>query len=74
LVEVRDAAGFGEDGVRKDARKLMLADHHLHVDAKIIRRAENFSDAADGRACGRGPTGDFDINDQALKALRALGS
>ena len=37
LVEVRDAAAFGQYCFRKDARELMLANHHFHVDAKIIR-------------------------------------
>ncbi len=64
-----DAARFGEHVLGKDPRQLVLADHHLHVDAEIVGRAEDFNDAADGRARGRGPTGDFDIDDQAFKAL-----
>ena len=62
-----DLARFGEHGFGKDARQLMLADHHLHVDAEVVGRAEDFNDAADGRARGRGPTGDLDIDDEAVK-------
>ena len=67
LVEVRDPAGFGKHGLGKDARQLMLADHHLHVDAEVVGRTENFNDAADGRARGRGPAGDLDVDDEAIQ-------
>ncbi len=50
----------------------MLADHHFHVDTKIIGSSEDFNDAADGGTRGRGPTGDLDVNHQAV-ALRAFG-
>ena len=73
LVEVRDAAGLGEDGLGKEARQLVLADHHLHVDAEVVGRAENFQDAADGRTRGRWPTGDLDIDDEAFDTGRASG-
>ena len=69
---MRDGARFGEHVLGKDARQLVLADHHLHVDAEVVGRAEDFDDAADGRARGRGPAGDLDIDDQAFEALRAL--
>ena len=72
-VEMGDGARFGEHVVGKDARQLVLADHHLHVDAEVVGRAENFDDAADGRARGRGPTGDLDIDDQAFEASCACG-
>ena len=67
---MRDAARFGEDVLGKDPRQLVLANHHLHVDAKVAGRAEYFDHAAYGRARRRGPTGDFDIDNQAL--LRAF--
>ena len=47
----------------------MLADHHFHVYAKIIVSSEDFDDASDGRARGRGPTGDLDVNDETLRAF-----
>ena len=71
-VEVRDGAGFGEHALRKDARQLVLANHHLHVDAKIIRGPEDFDNAADGGTRGRGPTSDLDIDDQAVDTRWAL--
>ncbi len=49
-VEMRDAARFGQHVLGKDARQLVLADHHLHVDAEVVGRAENFDHAADGRS------------------------
>ena len=69
VVEVRDAAGFCEDVVREDAREVVLADHHLDVDAEIVGIAEDFDDATDGRLEGRGPAGDLDIDDQALQIV-----
>ena len=69
---MRDGAGFGEDVVGKDARKLMLADHHLDIDAEVVGVAEHFDDAADGRARGRGPAGDFDIDDEAFEIVVVL--
>ena len=68
-VEMGDGAGFGEDFFRKDARELMLADHHLDVDAEVVGMAQNFDDAAYGGAGWRGPTGDFDVDDQALEGV-----
>ena len=37
---------------------------------KSSERPEHFDDAANGRTRGRGPTGDLDIDDQALRASR----
>ena len=59
-------AGLGQHVVGKDARQLVLADHHFHVDAKIIVSPEDFDDAPDGRTRGRGPTGDLDVNNEAV--------
>ena len=73
LVEMGDAARLCQHIVWKDARQLVLADHHLDVDAEVIGIAENLDDAAHGRTRGRGPTGDFDIDHQALKILARLG-
>ena len=72
LVEMGDGASFGEDMLGKDARQLVLADHHFHVNAKIIGSPEDFDHAANGGTRGRGPTGDLDVDDQAV-ALRASG-
>ena len=49
-----DCASLGEHVLGKDARKLVLADHHLHVDAEVVGRAEHFNDAADGGRVGVG--------------------
>ncbi len=65
-IEMGNAAGFGKDVVGKDARELMLANHHLDVDTKIIVSPEDFNHAAYGWARGRGPTGDLDIDDEAV--------
>ena len=69
LVEMGDGARFGQHIFGKDARQLVLADHHLDVDAEVVGRPEDLDDAADGRTRGRGPTGDLDIDDEAFKAL-----
>ena len=76
LTGVRDPTRFGEDGFGKDTRKLMLADHHLHVNAEVVWMPKNFNDTANGRARGCGPTGDLDVDDEAVNsvwALRAFG-
>ena len=39
LVEMRDGARLGEHMLGKDPRQLVLADHHLHVDAEVVGRA-----------------------------------
>ena len=68
-IEKGNGAGFGQHLVGEDARELVLADHHLDVDAEVVGIAEDFDDAADGRARGRGPTGDFDIDDEAFEIV-----
>ena len=69
VIEKGDGARFGQHLLREDARKLMLADHHFHVDAEVVGIAEHLDDAADGRTRGRGPTGDFDIDDEAFEIV-----
>ncbi|SPE19890.1 hypothetical protein SBA5_250120 [Candidatus Sulfotelmatomonas gaucii] len=68
-VEMSDGASFGEDVFGKDAQELMLADRDFDVDAEVVGRTEDFNHTADGRARGSGPTGDFGIDDEALKAF-----
>ena len=53
-IEMGHGARFGQHVLRKDARQLVLADHHLHVDAEVVGIAEHFNDAADGRRVGVG--------------------
>ncbi len=65
------ATGLLEDTRRKDARELVLADHHLHIDAEIVGVAEDLNDAAHGRARGGGPGGDFDVDDEAFQVVVA---
>jgi hypothetical protein len=69
LVDDGNCTGFGENLLWKNARELMLADHHLDIDTEVIGIAEDFNDAADGRSSGRWPTGDFDINDEAFEVV-----
>ncbi len=68
-VEMGDGAGFGEHFFRKDARELVLADHHLDVDAEVVGMAQDFDDAAHGGPRGRGPGGDFDVDDEAFEVV-----
>ena len=72
-IEMGDGAGFGEDGLGKDARQLVLADHHLHVDAEIVGGAEDLDDAAMG---GRVGVGQLVISTSTTRpsALRAFRS
>ncbi len=71
-IEMCDAARFGEDVLGKDPRQLVLANHYLDVDAEVVGRAEYFDHAAYGRARRRGPTGDFDIDDQGPPGFQVL--
>ena len=48
-IEMSDGTCFGEHGLGKNARELVLADHHLHVDAEVVWQTENFNDSADRR-------------------------
>jgi len=45
-------AGLGEDVIGKDARQLVLADHHFDVHAEVVWVAEDLDEAADGGAVG----------------------
>src|SRR6185437_8334761 len=66
-VEMRHGTRLGQHAFGKDARQLVFSDHHLDVHAEVVRGAEHFDDAADRGTGGGGPTGDFDIHDQAFK-------
>ena len=66
-IEMRDGAGFSENILGEDARELMLANHHLDVDAELVCVAENFNNATDGGLGGSGPAGDFDVDDHAFE-------
>ena len=68
-IEMGDGASFLKHTRRKDARELVLADHHLHIDAEVVRMAEDLNDSAHGRPRGGGPGGDFDVDDEAFQIL-----
>jgi hypothetical protein len=65
----RTSTASSKSRVRKDARELVLADHHLHVDAEVAGVAEHFDDAAVWRPGRRGPAGDFDVDDDAFEIV-----
>ena len=69
VIEKGDGSRFGQHFIGEDARKLMLADHHFHVDAEVVGIAEHFDDATDGRTRWRGPACDFDIDDDAFEIV-----
>ena len=71
-VEMGDSAGFGENLVGKDAREMVLADDHLDVDAEVVGMAENFDDLAAGGTSGRGPGGDFNVDDETFEIARIV--
>ena len=62
-VKMGHGARLGQNIFREDARQLVLADHHLHIDAKVIRIAEDFDHLAHRRPRRRRPTGDLHIDD-----------
>jgi hypothetical protein len=70
LVEMGHAAGFRQHFFRKDPRQLVLADHHLHIHAKVIRIAQHLNHAAHRRPRRRRPTGDLHIHHQAFQIRR----
>jgi hypothetical protein len=71
-VEMSDSAGFGENLVGKNAREMVLADHHLDVDAEVVGMAENFDDFPAGGASGRRPRGDFNVDDETFEIARIV--
>ncbi len=71
-IEVRNAARLRQHLLRKHARQLMLADHHLHVNAKVIRIAKHFNDAPHRRPRRRGPAGDLHIHHQAFQIVERV--
>jgi hypothetical protein len=66
-VEMGDFAGLGEDLFGEDVREMVLADHHLDVDAEGFGVAEDFDDAAASGAVFAGEVGDFDVDDEAFE-------
>src|SRR5579871_5036428 len=73
LVKMRNVARFSEHLVRKYTRQLMLADHHFHVDAKVVWVAKDLDDPTDGWTRGCGPAGNFYVDHQAFKIIVADG-
>ena len=72
FVELGHGAGLGKDVIRKDVRQLVLADHHLHVDTEVVRRAQHFDHPAHRRPRGRWPAGNLHIDDQAFEVVVGL--
>ena len=66
-----DCAGFGEDLVGKDVRKMVLADDHLDVDAEVVGMAEDLDDLAAGGTVG---VGKAVISTSTTRPSRLLGS
>jgi hypothetical protein len=64
---------LGQNILREDARQLVLADHHLHIHAEVVRRAEHLDHTADGRPGRGGPTGDLHIDNQTLQIIVDCG-
>ena len=71
-VEMSDSAGFGENLVGKNAREMVFADDHLDVDAEVVGMAENFDDFGAGGASGRGPRGDFNVDDETFEIVQVV--
>ena len=69
LVEMGHTAGFGQHVFSEDSRQLVFANHHFDVHAKVVGRAQHLDDTAHWRTCGRGPTGDFDINHEPFEVV-----
>ena len=67
-----DISGVFEHGIGKEVRDVVLADHDLHVNAKIIGVAEDFEDAAASLTMEGGPIGDLDIDDKAFQVLASM--
>ena len=72
LIEMRQRARLGQHPVGKDPRQLVLADHHLHIDAEIIRIAQHLNHAPDRRPCRSRPAGDLHIHHQAFQVAALL--
>ena len=68
---MRHGAGLCQDFFRKNPRQLVLADHHFHVHAEVVGRAQHLDHAAHRRLRGRGPAGNLHIDDQAFQAFAA---
>ena len=68
-VKMRHTARFSQHFFRKDPRQLVFADHHLHIHAEIVRRAQNLNHPADRRSRRRRPTCDFNIHHQAFQIV-----
>ena len=64
---MRYAARLGQHFIRKHPRQLVLADHHLHVYAEVVRIAEHFDHTANRGPCRRGPAGDLHVDHQAFQ-------
>ena len=61
------AAGLGQNIFGKDARQLVLADHHLDIDAEVAGVAQNLNHSTGRGTGGRRPTGDLHIDNQAFE-------
>jgi len=64
--------GFIESGRRKVMGQVKLADGDFNIDAEVVGAAENLDDASVRTARGRGPVGNFDVDDYAFEIVPAL--
>ena len=69
LVQMSHGARLGQYVFRKSPRQLVLADHHFHVHAEVVRRAQHLDHAAHRLPRRRGPTGNLHIHHQAFEAF-----
>ena len=59
---LRDAAGFGQHVLFKQAGQVVLADHDFHVEAELARVAQQLDHAAARRAASAGVARDFYVH------------
>ena len=64
---MRHGPRLGQHILRKNSRQLVFANHHLHIDAKVIRRAEHLDHAPHCCSRFRRPARDLHIHHQAFQ-------
>ena len=72
-VQVRHRPRFGQHPLRKHPRQLVLADHHLHIHAKVVLPPQHLHHAPPRHTCRGRPLRYLDIHHQPFQ-VRVLGN
>ena len=68
-IEMGYRTRFGQHVFREDTRQLVLADHHLHINAEIVRGAQHLHHTSLRRLIWRGPRGNLHIDNQTFEIV-----